>query len=520
MAAPTARMAALQSENAVLRQRIIELEHPRPAVDTRFDAIFQSSPIGINIFRLADGRAVEANAAYLDLIGYPRDEVLGHTAADLNILVEPSERATWLQTLHTTGAVAGFEVRLRTKSGQIRHALFSMRAVDNHGEELAIPFCVDITARQQLEETLAFQASLLDQVHNAVIVVDLSNKILFWNRFAEELYQWTSAEAVGRDIVELLSPTELIDTVQQNFAALNRDGHWEGEFTVKRKDGRTLPAHITNTYLKDAQGTVTGLIGISVDVTERKQVEDAWRDSEANLRAVFNAARDSAFLMEPDGTVVVINGTGAERLGAQVSELQGRIIYDYLPPTVSARRRPLVEQVIATGQPIRFEDERLGRWLDNSIYPVTDESGRVVPWAIYGRDITEHKQLEEALREREENFRNLVENSPDGILIGAADGRHVYANPQAAQLLRYSPDEMVQTTQKDLADPAAYPMLQQRLQDRLAGRPVPTTYETRIRRKDGSSLPADIAGTRTIWQGQVCDLVFIRPARRSSRSTA
>ena len=120
------------------------------------------------------------------------------------------------------------------------------------------------------------------------------------------------------------------------------------------------------------------------------------------------------------------------------------------------------------------------------------------------------QRAEAALRDSVENFRNLAENTSDGILIGAADGRHVYANRQAAELLGYSLEELLQTTLKDLAEPAAYPQLQQRLQDRIAGRPVPAMYETTIRRKDGTLFPAEVAGTRTVWQGQACDLVSLR----------
>jgi len=89
-------------------------------------------------------------------------------------------------------------------------------------------------------------------------------------------------------------------------------------------------------------------------------------------------------------------------------------------------------------------------------------------------DITERKQAEAALRKSEENFRNLSENTVDGISIVAPNGRHVYANRHACEFLGYSPEEILQTSLIDLADPVAYPQLQQRLQDRLVGRPVPT----------------------------------------------
>jgi len=124
--------------------------------------------------------------------------------------------------------------------------------------------------------------------------------------------------------------------------------------------------------------------------------------------------------------------------------------------------------------------------------------------------ITERNHAEIVLQTSESNFRNLAENTPDGILIASSDGRHVYSNRHAAEILGYSPEEILLTKQKDLADSAAYPLLRQRLEDRIAGKPLPPTYETIIRRKDGSSFQAEITGSRTNWQGQINDLVFIR----------
>ena len=116
---------------------------------------------------------------------------------------------------------------------------------------------------------------------------------------------------------------------------------------------------------------------------------------------------------------------------------------------------------------------------------------------------TRFKHVDEA-----DNFKNLADSMRDGIVIAPVDGHHIYANRHAAELLGYSPEEMLKTTQKDLADPEAYPMLQQRLLDRIAGRPVPTNYETIIRRKDGTSFHAEVSGTKIHWEGQDCDLVL------------
>jgi len=124
--------------------------------------------------------------------------------------------------------------------------------------------------------------------------------------------------------------------------------------------------------------------------------------------------------------------------------------------------------------------------------------------------IAERKLAEDISQMSEANFRNLAESLTDGIVIGSADGQHLYANGHAAKLCGYTNEEMLRTNQKDLADPEAYPLLEQRLKDRIAGKPLPAIYETIIRRKDGTSFPAEIIGTPILWQGQKCDMVLFR----------
>ena len=144
-----------------------------------------------------------------------------------------------------------------------------------------IEYSLDITRRKQVEEELkesekklAFQASLLEQVHNAIIVIDFDNIIKYWNKHAEEIYQWTNKEAIGKNIINLLSPTGMKKQVYKNFEQLNKEGHWEGDFDVLKKDGTKIPVHIANTYWHDNKGTKIGYIGISKDITENKKAEN------------------------------------------------------------------------------------------------------------------------------------------------------------------------------------------------------------------------------------------------------
>ncbi len=114
-----------------------------------------------------------------------------------------------------------------------------------------------------------------------------------------------------------------------------------------------------------------------------------------SLRALINADPESLLLLDEKQVILVANETVAKRLGTTADRLVDMSVYDSLPRDVAKRRRTYVETAIRTRQPVRFEDERLGRYMDNRIHPILDAQGNVTRIAILGVDLTERKQAEE-----------------------------------------------------------------------------------------------------------------------------
>jgi PAS domain S-box-containing protein len=128
--------------------------------------------------------------------------------------------------------------------------------------------------KHEAEARMLFQASLLTQVRNAVIATDLDGKVIYWNRHAEVLYRWQAGEVIGKNFLEMAVSPENRKAAEEIFAAIHRTGHWEGECVGQRKDGSAFPAHVVNSVLKDNNGNVTGFVGVSVDLTEKKKMEE------------------------------------------------------------------------------------------------------------------------------------------------------------------------------------------------------------------------------------------------------
>ncbi|MBN1135698.1 MAG: PAS domain-containing protein [Anaerolineae bacterium] len=167
---------------------------------------------------------------------------------------------------------------------------------------------------------------------------------------------------------------------------------------------------------------------LRLEIAERKRVEEALRESEATARALLNAPTDLVALADSQGILLDVNEAYARRFGRSPNELIGKCWWDWLPPDVVERRKPYFEAVLRSGEPLFFEDERLGQWFDNRVYPVCDGDGKVIRIALVARDITDHKQVLQALRESEERWRSLVENAPDIVVTVDREGQILFTN--------------------------------------------------------------------------------------------
>ncbi|HSD85690.1 MAG TPA: PAS domain S-box protein [Anaerolineae bacterium] len=122
------------------------------------------------------------------------------------------------------------------------------------------------------EEKLRFQAQLLNAAEQPILAVDLTGRIIFWNRFAEALYGWTMDEVHGRNIAEVLAAPLLMESARANLGQLRRGAGWSGEFLVQRRDGTTFTAHVSGSLIQDERCTLISIVGISRDSTEPQQL--------------------------------------------------------------------------------------------------------------------------------------------------------------------------------------------------------------------------------------------------------
>ncbi len=260
----------------------------------------------------------------------------------------------------------------------------------------------------------------------------------------------------GYDTIEQLLQTPVADLYwsEAEFRLfieklLEKDHVAAEELRMKSRDGTLIWASVTTTTIRDEAGEIKYFDGIIEDITARKQAEEARLKLEATARALLDAPTDSAILLDPMGTVRAINERGAQSLSKNVDEVVGRSVFDFLPPDVAESRRRQVFKAIESGCPIRFEDERGGRFYDHNVYPVSDAQGKATQVAIYTRDITDYRRAQARIRERtadlidsEEKYRTLVENVPLVVYRMKPTGEILLVNQFVEAALGYRPTEI------------------------------------------------------------------------------
>lgn len=247
---------------------------------------------------------------------------------------------------------------------------------------------------QVLEKQMFFQASLLDQVQNAVIATDLHRRIIYWNTYAERLFHWQRQEILGKRITEVIS--------ERDLTTLKQSGYWEGESFGKKKDKRTFPIHLTNSIFRDEKGKVKGMIFVANDITERKRAEDLLRKSEERYRTLFEESTDAIFITTPEGRYVDINAATVKLLGYDSKEELFSIDIAkeiYLDPEERLRVKNLLDSKGVVKDLELNLKKKNGEKINVLLTARTiyNDRGEVSGYQGIFRDVTEQKALEAQL---------------------------------------------------------------------------------------------------------------------------
>ena len=352
-----------------------------------------------------------------------------HRLSDLPI-VDEHHQVQGLVTLESLNRDLSAEWQ---QTDRFAHSLLAKCPTETEQGDLMVEGVdIDITARKRSEEEIRFQSQLLDAVGQAAIATDLDGNITYWNRCAETLYGWKAQEVWGRPILEVTPAPAMKEAAAVIMSRLQVGESWSGEFTVQRRDGTTFEAMVILSPVYDESG-LSGMIGVSSDISDRQRAERQLEESEARFQAFMEHSPAIAFIVDASGRAVYANSLIAQVLGTQTSKLIGQP-NAVLPSEVLKQHRANDHQVLKTGQPIEVIEscpDQDGNWHNWLLckFPLTSPRGETLV-GRFGIDITERQRSEQALRDSEARFQEIAYTISQLFFVrSATTGQFLYVSP-------------------------------------------------------------------------------------------
>jgi PAS domain S-box-containing protein len=475
--------------------------------EASYRAIFEASEDAIFIWN-EQMRIVDVNPTGLALYGgIRREDVIGRGYPRSMPQDYVRERQRMVR-----GAIAGETTHVETTvlrpDGTTFDADLRVMPFVQGGRPHALSVVRDISERRrrerQLQRSEARLRATVEAAFDCVIGMDSEGRIVEFNAAAERVLGHRREDVLGQPLADVLVPErnrEAHARDMTNFRAAGSEAGKLVEATARRADGSEIPVEVAISVATVPEGHI--FVGHLRDITERRRADQALRDSEEQYRAIFNASADALVLRAADFSIVDVNATYEAMSGFSRAEVLGvnRVLAN--PPEVASTIRELHEKAVA-GEAIALDTQlirRDGRRYDLELRGVPIQH-RGLPHVLYiGRDITQAKRAEDALRASEEQYRAIFSASADALVLRDADYHAVEVNPAYATMSGYTREEVMAAdhvlTQADENVRARH-----RAQHQLALVGQELRFEATGTRKDGSTLRAEVRGTPMMYRGR------------------
>ena len=384
------------------------------------------------------------NAAAEALYGYAAAEAIGCNGS---ILVPPGregETQAIIKRMLRGDRGFGFETQRLRKDGSLVDVAFTLSPIrDAAGEITALSITDhDISRRVRAERALRESEEKFSAAFHAspdlMAISRLSDgTLLEVNEGFTQLLGYARAEVIGKTTAELAIRADSggRDSLVATLEGAGQAG--ELETTLRRKDG-TLITGLGSAGTFELRGE-TCVLSVFHDVSARKQAEEALRGSEAHLRTLIDTLPDLVWLKDPEGVYLSCNRRFESFFGAAVKDIIGKTDYDFTDreQADSFRQHDAAAMAAAAStvneEEIVFAEDGHSEILETIKTPVLASDGRLIGILGVGRDITERRRAEDALRESEERHRDILEYGGVGVAYFDLDGRFLVLNRRAVQ---------------------------------------------------------------------------------------
>ena len=313
-------------------------------------------------------------------------------------------------------------------------------------------------AEEALRESQQFSASLLESSPNPVLVINPDTSIRYVNPAVEQLTGFSTAEIIGKKAPYPWWTEETLKKTSKDLTEAMRRGAAKLEELFQKKNGERFWVQITSGPVT-RNGELQYYLANWVDITQRKQAEQALTESEEKYRTVLEEMEDSYFEVGLRGHITFANESTCRNLQLSREELMGASYKTFSAEKSIDDVYKAFNKAYRTGKPVKSFSWEIVRgdgstgFAETTVLPLHNQDGQIIGFRGIGRDITERKQVEDALRASQEKFRSLVETTNDFVWEMDRHGVYIYCSPQMEKLWGFKPEEMLGKTPFDLLPP-------------------------------------------------------------------
>ena len=484
----------------------------------------EQSPASIMITDL-EGALEYVNPRFTELSGYTMAEVRGQNPRIIKSgLNAPAVYEDLWRTI-TRGKVWRGELINRKKNGEIFTELALITPVhDAQGRPTHyIGLKEDITARVKSENKLRQLSRTIEQAPLSIIITDTRGVMEYVNPHCLAASGYTEAEVLGQDTRMFKSGQTPPETYEDMWQALDCEEVWRGVFSNRKKNGEVYHERAVIAPITDDAGKVTHFVALKEDITQRMRMEAALLESQKLYRLIADNTTDVIWIYDPVAARFTYCSPAVFKLrGYTPEEALQQQLHEILTPESAAHvARALPERLAryaggdqsAVTQIDRIDQvHRDGKIVHAEIattfLPNTDGRGPLILGVT--RDITARIRSEEALRDSEEQFRELFDLGTDAIIVQEVEsGRIIMANRAASQSYGYPVEHLVTLRTEDLS---AEPEATQSTRREITGAEGQALFVPlrRHRRADGTTFPVEISLRVFRRQGQLLVVAAMR----------
>jgi PAS domain S-box-containing protein len=488
--------------------------------EQKYRAVIEATGTGFVILD-EEGRVLDANPEYVRLAGHKNpNEIAGRNVTEWTAGYDKERNAEAVRQCMRTGFIRNLEIDYVDASGRITPVEINASVIRSGDAIRVLALCRDITERRQMGNELELLKISVDHAYDEVFWLDFEGNFLYVNDSACRITGYSREEFRTMKIYDLDPDCPPKDSA----AVLDNLRKKKTLFTTSRhrcKDGRIVDVEIVSVYVrKDGREYSFAFVR---DITERRGAEKALKESEKRYRDMFEINNAVMFIVDPEtGKIVAANAAACRYYGYSREEFARLVIMEINIQDPAVTLKDMAHARVEEGAVFQFRHRKKnGEIRDVEVFsaPITQEGHQYLHSII--QDVTDRRRAQEALKESEQKFRDIFNNSTDAIYLheimeDGTPGRFTDVNEVACRMLGYTREELLEKSPLDIAPGYHNPPREKVFEDQQTLGIA--RFETEQKTKGGTLIPVEVNTHVVTIQGRKVILAVVRDITARKRA--